>query len=130
MGWDSSGERYPDEDAPVASNSNTWLNLLLGLLHHRSNGSTTLLPFEGRRTYLEENSPSTITKNMMDSTFFMIRKDGQSHPIISAADSLAANCQLCRYKFQHCILKRDQLKNAVMKNNRGGIRRCLQCNVN
>jgi hypothetical protein len=56
---------------------------------------------EGRRAYLEENSPSSITKNRMDSTFFMIRKDGQSHPMISAADGLAANCQLCRYKFQH-----------------------------
>jgi hypothetical protein len=83
---------------------------------------------EGRRAYLEENSPSSITKNRMDSTFFMIRKDGQSHPMISAADGLAANCQLCRYSSN--MSKRDQLKNAVMKNNRGGIKRCLQCNVN
>lgn len=128
MGWDSSGECYPEEDAPVASN--TRAASVAGSVSSSVKWKYNFATVEGRRAYLEENHPSSITKNRMDTTFFMIRKDGQSHPMISAADGPAANCQLCRYKFQHCMSKRDQLKNAVMKNNRGGIRRCLQCNVN
>jgi hypothetical protein len=72
---------------------------------------------------------NSITVNRMSTAFFSIRKDGRFHAMIPTEDRVSY-CQLCKYNWSHKLSKQAQKKNAVMKNNRCSIKRCIECNVN
>ncbi len=84
---------------------------------------------EGREAFFDDVHPTTITENRMNNSFFMIRLDGRFHPSIPTCTK-SAYCQYCKFKYTHKLVPSVQKKNEWMFNNRGGIKQCLECNVN
>ncbi len=84
---------------------------------------------EEREAFLDDVHPITITENRINNSFFMIWLDGKFHPNIPTCTKLAY-CQYCKFKYTHKLNPSARKKNNWIFNNRGGIKQCLECNVN
>ena len=91
-------------------------------------GSITCLPQRGEE-YLTDVPTSSMTCNRISNAYFSIRNDGRFYAMIPTEDRVSY-CQLFKYKWIHKLSKQAQKQNAVMKNNRCSIKRCIECNVN
>jgi hypothetical protein len=136
MGWQSDDcELVEDNDLPVSSNTRSSSASVSERRAASSVASSTtrwkynLSTAKGREAYLTDVPTNSITVNRMNTTFFSIRKDGRFHAMIPTEDR-NSYCQLCKYNWTHVLSKQAQKKNAVMKNNRCSIKRCIECNVN
>jgi hypothetical protein len=65
----------------------------------------------------------------MNGTHFMCHDDGKYHPMLFTVHS-TAYCQNCKYKRNHELTDEEKARRKSMVNNRGGIQRCSECNVN
>jgi hypothetical protein len=136
MGWQSDGAQLDmdDDDVPVSNNTRSSTGTVassVSILSGRSRWKYNLATVDGREAYLMDTPPTKITGNRMNTTFFSIRNDGRFHPSIPTNDRVSY-CQFCKYKWLNNLSLQAQKRkqNAVMKNNRCNIQRCLDCNVN
>jgi len=81
----------------------------------------------GRRTYLQQRSPSYITKDRMTSGYFKDRLDGLKHHWCHALQGAA--CQYCAYVWNNEMDKRQKKAFAYKQRNKYKIIRCITCNV-
>lgn len=129
MGWTSDDD---DDDALMSSNTPSAAASVAGLAAGSVSSSRWKYNFatkQGRMTFFDENSPTPITVSRMNGTHFMCRNDGKYHPMLPTVQS-TAYCQYCKYKWKHELTEVEKVRSKSMSNNRNGIQRCLECNVN
>ena len=82
----------------------------------------------GRKDYCRNIKPKKITKTALEGGKFSHRLDGMRHNSIQARKS--DHCQYCYYQYMNDVPESNREDYPELKQNRQGIRRCLECNVN
>ena len=75
---------------------------------------------------LKKYKPHSITEKRMKTNFFLHRLDAKQHPSLPTE----SRCQYCHYQFTHEYGDDLRRSNALQKQNRKHVRRCVVCNVN
>ena len=82
----------------------------------------------GRKDYCENIKPTKITKMALERGKFIHRLDGMRHNSIQAKKT--DHCQYCYYQYMNDVAECNREAYRELRQNRQGIRRCLECNVN
>jgi hypothetical protein len=82
----------------------------------------------GRRDYCGNIKPKKITKMALEGGKFSHRLDGMRHNSIQARKS--DHCQYCYYQYMNDVPESNREDYPELRQNRQGIRQCLECNVN
>ena len=75
---------------------------------------------------LKKYKPHSITEKRMKTNFFLHHLDAKQHPSLPTE----SQCQYCHYQFTHEYGDDLRRSNALQKQNRKHVRRCVVCNVN
>ena len=82
----------------------------------------------GRYEYCRNIKTKKITKRALEGGKFSMRLDGMRHNSIQARKN--DHCQFCYFQYMNDIAENNREDYPELKQNRKGIRRCLECNVN
>ena len=82
----------------------------------------------GRKDYCENIKPKRITKKALEGGKFSQRLDGMRHNSIQARQY--DYCQYCYYQYMNEVPESNREAYQELRQNRQGVRRCLECNVN
>ncbi len=82
----------------------------------------------GRKDYCKKIKPTKIIKKALEREKFIHRLDGMRHNSIQARKT--GHCQYCYYQYMNDVPESNREDYPELKQNRQGIRQCLECNVN
>ena len=120
-------ERNPDDTTPLSVALSRMNSLSATASEVAERYDADLSCESGRRTYLQQRSPSYITKDRMTTGYFKDRLDGLKHHWCHALQGAA--CQYCAYVWNNEMDKRQKKAFAYKQRNKYKIIRCITCNV-